>query len=105
MCTSKVQKVMMPVLLAWSPVLEGHSVRDERRTSSGADNSLGGSCGLVPSLNTRETRTPTPSNTLSRMPHATAELSAERGPPMRNDQSISNVAARHYGCMPPLRRS
>lgn len=41
----------------------------------------GGSCGRVLSLNTRETRTPTPSNTLKRIPHATAEPRADRGPP------------------------
>ena len=35
----------------------------------------------MPSLNTRETRTPTPSNTLRRIPHATAEPRADLGPP------------------------
>ena len=40
----------------------------------------GGSWGLVPSLNTRETRTPTPSNTLSKIPHITADVRAPLGP-------------------------
>jgi len=40
----------------------------------------GGSCGRVPSLNTLDIRTPTPSNTLRRIPQAIAEPRADRGP-------------------------
>ena len=43
--------------------------------------SHGGSWGRVLSLNTREMRTPTPSNTLSKIPQAIADPSADRGPP------------------------
>lgn len=54
-------------------------------------NLRGGSCGRVPSLNTRETKTPTPSNTLRRIPHATAEPRAERGPPMRHVRMYNQI--------------
>ena len=41
----------------------------------------GAICGRCPSLNTRDTRTPTPSNTPRRIPHAIAEPRADFGPP------------------------
>ncbi len=41
----------------------------------------GGSCCRFPSLNIRLMRTPTPSNTPNKIPHATAEPNADRGPP------------------------
>lgn len=44
--------------------------------------SLGAICGREPSLKTRDIKTPTPSKTPSRMPHATAEPNADRGPPI-----------------------
>ena len=60
----------------------------------------GGSCGRVLSLKTLETRTPTPSNTLSRIPHATADPRAERGPPGREVNFIycasHKCAGRYY---------
>jgi len=44
------------------------------------DSGKGGSCGRVPSENTRPSRTPTPSNTPSRIPQATADPNAAFGP-------------------------
>ncbi len=41
----------------------------------------GAICGRWDSLNTRDIRTPTPSNTPNKIPHATAEPRADRGPP------------------------
>ncbi len=49
--------------------------------------SLGAICGREPSLNTRDIRTPTPSKTPNRMPHATAEPKADRGPPINGGSS------------------
>lgn len=49
----------------------------------------------MPSLNTRETSTPTPSNTLRRIPQATAEPSADLGPPRRNRSDVSSNHIRH----------
>lgn len=50
-----------------------------------------GSCGRVPSLNTRERRTPTPSNTPKRIPHAIADPSADFGPPDIRRIEIRNM--------------
>jgi len=44
------------------------------------DSGKGGSCGRVPSENTRPRRTPTPSNTPSKIPQATADPKAAFGP-------------------------
>lgn len=48
----------------------------------------------MPSLNTRETSTPTPSNTLRRIPHATAEPRADLGPPRKRPGASVNNAHR-----------
>jgi len=46
----------------------------------GADPGNGAICGLWPSLNTRDTRTPTPSKTPRRIPQAMADPKADLGP-------------------------
>lgn len=43
------------------------------------------------SLNTRDTRTPTPSKTLSKIPHATAEPRADRGPPEEKEYDEERI--------------
>ena len=51
----------------------------------------GAICGRCPSLNTRDRRTPTPSKTLSRMPQAMADPSADFGPPLNSQYCYIKV--------------
>jgi len=63
---------------------------------------LGAICGREPSLNTLDIKTPTPSNTPSNIPHATAEPSAERGPPVekrviKHEEKVKEADATYFG--------
>ena len=53
--------------------------------------SHGGNCCRFPSLKTRFNKTPTPSKTPKRMPQATAEPRADRGPPSKEHPSASST--------------
>lgn len=55
----------------------------ERLKQAEKEDSQGGSCGRVPSEKTRPRSTPTPSNTPSKIPQATADPNAAFGPPRK----------------------